>query len=123
MTSVHRNDVTGALFLIYFVLWLLLGIGSTLYVRSRPTVALKRLWWRRSVIGFAVFVWLFIAAFAASSGQVFGALIFAPFMVLIAWLSIRSTYFCDSCGKRCRSANPIKKMAYCPYCGSKLEKT
>ena len=115
----------GMLFLIYFVLWLIIGGGGWLYVNTRPTPALRRIWWRRYSIGFAAFVILFMDLMIGASGGVVPALVMlavlAPFGALISWLNIRNTYFCDGCGKRTTSRNPFVRLAFCPRCGARYE--
>jgi len=125
MPAQDAGETVGVAALIYFALWLILGGGGWFYVKTRPTAALKRIWWKRWGIGFTAFVILYMDAMIFLSNGYVPALVMliviAPFGALISWLNIRNTNFCDACGKRSRSGNIFGKMTHCSYCGSKFE--
>lgn len=105
----------------YFaVAWLLLGGGSWLWMRSRPTVEEKRRWHLRVMVGSNVIFGLFATLVFISWGQFGPMLIVLPFLALITYLNLRFTFFCDSCGKMSRSQEWFSSTYHCPHCGHKL---
>lgn len=98
----------------FAVVWLALGIGSTLYLRSLPTAAEKRRAYRvMVVVAGAVFgsfvTWMFPPA----------AFFMLPAILLITWMNLRNTRFCDQCGKMTQ-VQPFQRMDFCPRCGAPL---
>lgn len=99
----------------FFVGWIALGLGSWLYIRSRPNAAAKRRAHQLLTVisgmiftGFAI--WMIPPA----------AIIMVPAVVLITWLNLRNTHFCDHCGKMV-VAQPFQRVAFCPRCGARLQ--
>jgi hypothetical protein len=43
-----------------------------------------------------------------------------PAIVLIGFLNLRVTFFCDGCGKMTQSQDWFSPTCYCPRCGHKL---
>ena len=64
------------------------------------------------VIGFICFVLVWIWNIAIR--------ILVASGVLIAYLNVRNTFYCDSCGKRSTSHNWFTRSFHCPHCGYKL---
>lgn len=102
-------------FAFFFVCWIALGVGSWLYVRSRPGAAAKR----RAHRVFTVVAGLIFTAFATWTDPR-AVIIVIPAVVLITWLNLRYTRFCDNCGKTI-TAQPFQKIAFCPRCGTALQ--
>ncbi|MBB4634249.1 zinc ribbon domain-containing protein [Longimicrobium terrae] len=101
-------------FLTFAVVWLALGIGSTLYVRSRPTTPEKRRAHRIMAVGAGV-------AFGALTTWLFpsSASLMLPVVVVITVLNLRNTRFCDHCGKMVHM-RPFERMDFCTRCGAPL---
>jgi hypothetical protein len=104
----------------FMVAWVALGIGSWLFIRSRPSVDEKRLWHRRITIGSGVLFGLFLAYTFVAWRQPFVMFIFLPFLGLIIYLNLRFTFFCDACGKTSHSQQWFSSSYHCPSCGHKL---
>lgn len=112
---------------IYFAATVLMALVTFFHMRSLPSAASKRLWWKRYSIGGPI-AWLFLMVFVvASTGSrnfvIPMIFLCVPFVALISWLNIRNTYFCENCGKRTTSRNPFVRLVYCPRCGAKFEDT
>ena len=116
-----KADPAAPYFPFYFVGWALLALFTWLWIRSRPTAQEKKLWWdRMSIIG-AVFVGGFLCFTLALWKQYFAIPICAGFITLIAYLNVRNTFYCGSCGKRASSSqNWFADSFHCPHCGHKL---
>jgi len=103
-------------FPVFFVIWIALGILGLVYFNSDKSVAEKRRYFPRFVIGagalFALVVFLMVPWGAG--------LLFAPFVVLVTWMNLRMTRFCD-CGRVVVNQTWWRKMIYCPFCGKKLD--
>jgi hypothetical protein len=106
-------------FVVFMVVWFILGLTSFLFFKFNRNATLKRRVWAPFVIIigviFAAFVW-------HMSGGSLAVLVFmVPVIVLISVLNIRLTRFCQSCG-RTLEAQPFSSPGlYCKYCGAKLE--
>lgn len=103
-----------SVFLKFAVVWLALGIGSTLYIRSRPTTAEKRRAHRIVAVGAGVAFGAFVTWFSPAS-----AVLMLPALVLITVLNLCNTRFCDRCGKMVH-VRPFERMDFCPRCGAPL---
>lgn len=128
MTSTSANPAQTALAVGYFVIWTIAGIGGWIYVNRRPTIPLRRLWWKRYVIGFGALVYAMMVLMLAANPQAprkavaAASLVLLPLFALITWLNLRTTYFCQSCGARTRNSNFFgSRLTYCPKCGAKFE--
>jgi len=44
-----------------------------------------------------------------------------PAVALITFLNLRSTRFCDGCGRTVYTQNLLKPARYCPHCGALLD--
>jgi DNA-directed RNA polymerase subunit RPC12/RpoP len=128
MNTHSANPAQTALAVGYFVIWAIAGLGGWFYVNRRPTVPLRRLWWRRYVIGFGALVYAMMIVMLDANPQaprravVAASLVLLPFFALITWLNLRNTYFCQACGARTRNANFFSKpYTHCPKCGAKFE--
>jgi hypothetical protein len=110
----------------FVIVSIALGIGGWLIIFNRPSPQLKKMWSDRLAIlgGFIIFDF---TATICLSAPVRSWRHFEPIFIigiicaLITWLNVRSTYYCDKCGKP--SLNPywFANSAYhCPKCGNKL---
>jgi hypothetical protein len=106
----------GAVFPVFFVIWAALAVGSLIFFTSNKDVALKKRVFPRLVIGSCAVFGLVIFIMAPWPA----ALLFAPFLALIAWLNIRMTRFCDACGKMLINHQWWSTVKFCPFCGAKL---
>ena len=116
-----KADPAAPYFPIYFVGWALLAVFTWLWIHSRPTAEKKKLWWDRMSIMAAVFVGGFMCFALALSKQYIAIPICVGFAALIAYLNVRNTFYCESCGKRSSSSlHWFADSFHCPHCGHKL---
>src|SRR6516164_672921 len=90
-------------FVVCIIAWVALAIGSWKWISSRPSTEEKRLWFRRSTIISGLFFGTFITFISIQWHHPFALLIFLPAIVLIGFLNLRVTFFCDGCGKMTQS--------------------
>jgi hypothetical protein len=107
-------------FPVFFGFWIALAVGSWGLIALLPTAQAKKSWSDRisilaNIIFFA-FLWM---QFAPTKGS-FALFIMGPALVLITWLNIRNTHFCDKCGKRSFDRKWFGDSYHCPNCGNKL---
>ena len=115
-----KPDPMAPYFPVFMVTWIGLGIASWVWIRSRPSVDEKRLWYRRVTIAAGVIFGAFITFTLAQWHQPFALLILLPAIVPITFLNLRITFFCNACGKMTRSHNSFSATYYCPRCGHQL---
>jgi FtsH-binding integral membrane protein len=115
-----KPDPMAPYFPAFMVTWIALGIGSWVWIRSRPSADEKRFWHRRVTIGAGIVFGIFIAFTLQQWHQPFALLIFLPFLALITFLNLRYTFFCDACGKMSHSQQWFSSTYHCPRCGHKL---
>lgn len=128
MNSSPANPAQTALAVGYFVIWVIAGLGGWFYVNRRPTVELRRRWWKRYIIGFGALVYVMMILMLALNPEAprkavaAASLVLLPFFALITWLNLRNTHFCQACGARSRNSSLFSKSAtHCPHCGAKFE--
>ena len=107
----------GLLWIIWFGSSVVIGLGSLAYFRIYPDVNLKRRFhrWFTIAYGAVFFLLIFLSMGASPPLLVFGAAI-----VLITYLNIRNTIFCDACGKTTYNHAWFDKAEYCAKCGARL---
>lgn len=106
-------------FILFMVVWGLLGLGSFLFFHFNRSAALKRQIWPafNVVIGliFGGFVY-----FIMGRAQPQVLYLMVPAVILVSFLNIRTTRFCDSCGKTLYRQPIFSQKRFCPHCGSEL---
>jgi hypothetical protein len=104
-------------FLLFFATWVALGVIA--YLRDRKeSAAIKR----SQAVRRATFAGsLFVAFCFLMSGGDWRVLWVALPVVLILWLTLRNTKYCDKCNATLHNHNWSTSMLFCPKCGSKLE--
>lgn len=106
------------IFPIFFGTWIVLGvIGGVIFFVGKDA-KLKRKLWPPFVIGTSI-LFIFFVYLMGFGGEVM--YIMVPAVILITFLNLRSTKFCDSCGKTVINQNIISKSEFCSKCGSKLK--
>jgi hypothetical protein len=112
---------------IYFSVFFLIFVIGIILFKINKNMALKRkifpIWiiTTYSILG-GLMVWFCISTQGKiSAHSIIISLVFViPATVLIGYLNIKNTKFCDSCGRMLQNPNWFSKMDYCPKCGSKL---
>jgi len=118
-----KNEPSSPFMLWFIILWVLFGIGSWIFIQTRSDAVQKRLWYRRFCISGGIIFGAFTTVVFALWGRLLFSLIVLPFLALIMWLNLRSTFFCDSCGKMTVNQFWFSSFEFCPKCGKKLTKT
>jgi hypothetical protein len=77
----------------------------------------KRRWHPRLVVGGAL---AFVGFSLCVKPFAPGRLLVIPLIALIAWLNLRSTKFCATCGARHYNRMPWTPMRFCSKCGGPL---
>lgn len=114
-STIPDRSFDGKFFPIFFVCWLLLGIGSAIFLRS-ATYEIKKRWYPRFTIAAGVVFLGFIALSGAGPFLV----IAVPAVTLITYLNIRSTRFCPKCGKTLYQQG-WSRPNFCSKCGANLD--
>lgn len=101
-------------------IWTILGLASFLFFRFNRNSHLKR-----KVLPIVVIV----------AGLIFGGFAYrlmgrfppqvlylmVPALILISYLNIRTTHFCDSCGRTLFRQPIFIRTPFCPHCGGELK--
>jgi hypothetical protein len=117
-TTTDEGNGLPTQFIALMVIWGLLGLGSFLFFHLNRNAALKRRIW---------------PVYIVSVGLVLGGLMYfsmgrqrdvlylgVPAIILISFLNIRTTRFCESCGKTLYSQPIFSRTQFCPHCGAEL---
>lgn len=103
--------------------WITLAVVG-LVASRRMGAAAKRWWWPRAMIlvgALFVFFSTTLTVLESRSWSSLGILIVVvPAVVLISYLNIRFTKFCDKCGATLYSHNWFVPMTFCSKCGAEL---
>ncbi len=81
--------------------------------RSTSAVKRKLFHWYIAIGGLLVMGWFSLL------GGVQGLMYFIPLFAIAAYFSLKTTRFCDSCGKTLM--NQFTRSRYCPRCGADLD--
>ncbi len=106
------------IFPMFFGTWVVLGIISFIIFFVSKDAQLKRKLWKTFVIGTgALFIgFVYLMGFGDEAFY-----IMVPAVILISFLNIRVTKFCDACGKTIINQNFLGKPEFCSKCGEKLQ--
>ncbi len=104
----------------FLAIWAAIGVVSWLHIRSQKSAAEKKKWFDR-------YAWLMGALVAGTGGALLlsrGSLIAAPVVLAIVgamvFLRVRSSFFCNACGKFSSSHNWFAREYRCPQCNNRL---
>jgi len=116
--TIGSGQVTWDLVVVaFFIIWIVLGIGSSLFFWRIRNAALKRRVWPWYIWGTGGI----FAAFTAYLMRTPWILAFVlPAVAVIAWLNVRATVFCDACGRTLWNQGFIARAKYCARCGAEL---
>jgi uncharacterized protein YndB with AHSA1/START domain len=96
--------------------WIALAVGAALL--SRASLATKRRWHPRLVVGSSILLVGFASLIVPASYTI---LLVAPAACLIAFLNLRMTKFCASCGSTSFARGFPSAMRFCQACGASLD--
>ncbi|MBA6292763.1 hypothetical protein H4J58_13635 [Colwellia sp. MB3u-70] len=107
-----------AVFPIFIGVWVILGLLSFLVFFVSKNVERKKRFWTPFIIFTGVLFIAFIYLMGFGGQNLY---IMIPMVVLISFLNIRSTKFCDSCGKTNINQQFLSPAKFCNKCGEALE--
>jgi FtsH-binding integral membrane protein len=119
------NAVSSGLIACFACTWIVLFCVNAYVLFSRRDATFKRKWFRRMVVLMSGLFVFFVVAINASSGVQmawpFLLCVLFPIVILIAWLNLKLTRFCDHCGATILPGNFFVRPKYCPRCGTPLD--
>ena len=106
-------------FVVFVLVWSLLGLTSFLFFHFNRHTALKRRILPTFVIGVgALFLGVVYYFIGSQHPLVF---VFAvPAVAAISFMNIRMTRFCESCGRTLHRQPLFWKPSFCSHCGAEL---
>jgi len=105
------------IFPIFFVVWLALGLAGFFLFYVNKNVQFKRRYFPWYVILGGVLFISFGWVMRFSLQMLF---LMVPAVALITFLNIKSTKFCDGCGRTIINQMWFTKVEHCAKCGAKL---
>jgi hypothetical protein len=118
------GSLTAIVTAVFFGTWIVLGIASVV-ASWTMRAATKRRWMPIYVVligvlflGFSTTLMYLGSRSLASLGMLF---VMVPAIVLISYLNIKLTKFCDACDATLFSSNWFMPMKFCPRCGAPLD--
>ena len=117
MKSLVSEQTVVLLWIIWLVSSVLISLGSFVYFRMYPDIDLKRRFHRWFTIAYGTSFFLLIVL---SEGASPISLLFGTVVVIVTYLNIRNTVFCDACGKATYNHAWFRKAEYCAKCGARL---
>ena len=103
----------GERFLVFSVVWIVLAVTNG-WLLLRASLAVKRKWTPRLVIGVGVLFLGFVVWAGAAVTVVAGATLV---VALITLLNLKSIKFCSGCGAYFFHFGRVSKDSYCMKCG------
>jgi hypothetical protein len=120
ITPAPRNGGPPPEFAAFMVSWVLLGLGSFLFFHFNRNAALKRRVW--PVFGIATgLIFASVVYFSVGRQQPKVLLLMVPALILISFLNLRTTRFCDACGRTLYRQPLFSRTQFCPHCGAELK--
>lgn len=106
--------------IVFFVVWGILGIGNYAFLHFNRSAPLKRKAFRITIVlGGIIFCGFAYWIIGWSQPAIMLALI--PAIILISCGNLRSTRFCDACGRTLWRQPIFARAAFCPRCGAPLK--
>ena len=107
-------------FIAFMIVWGILGVSSFLFFHFNRNSALKRRIWPAFIIAIGLIFGGFVY-FIMGRQQPQVLYLMVPAVILISFLNIRTTRFCDSCGKTLYRQPIFSRIQFCPHCGAELQ--
>jgi len=117
MKDLSALDMVGYSF---YVVWGLWGLAGYLFFYRGRDIAFRKRWHPRLCVFSGLLFLLFTGLFVLNGFTPAVFLLAVPSVAVIAYLSIKNTVFCSSCGKQTFNNNWFSSIEYCPKCGAKL---
>jgi hypothetical protein len=125
MNEIAARGVAGTVPWLFVATWVLLGIIGFIVLYLNRDATVKRKWFPRYIMLTGVLFLLFLTAVSVAGSRSSGGLgilvIAVPMVVLISYLNLKFTKFCDKCGATIIDHNIFSPTRFCSKCGAKLE--
>ena len=108
-----RQDI----FPIFFVVWIALGVAGFFLFYINKNVQFKKKYFPWYIILVGV---LFIFFTLGTGFPLEMLYVMVPAVALITFFNIKSTKFCNNCGRTIINQMSFTKVEYCAKCGAKL---
>ena len=102
--------------------WFLFGLVGWLLIWRAPTAERKRRIHRRFIIAAGIVMSGFLCASVAGGFPPQVLIIMGPAIILVTWVNLRFTTFCDSCNRMIYNQFWFRRIRFCPHCGAQLSK-
>ena len=107
--------------LAFFVCWIVIGIGGWVLIwRARSAERKRRIHRGMTFIASILVFLLFVCASVAGGFPPQVLALAAPAIVVVSWLNLRFTTFCDGCNRMISNQLWWRRVQFCPYCGARL---
>ncbi len=103
---------------VFVGVWVVLAVGNAAFFLGSKNAKLKKRLFPWAMAFFAAVFALFLLLVNAGQPEFLVAL---PVLMLIVWINVRATKFCESCGATVVNYLWFMKMRYCPRCGADLQ--
>ena len=124
MNDLTAPTLSGIVTACFVGTWIVLGITGFIVFYLQRDVAFKRKWFPRYVILAGVLFVFFSTTLMVLQSRSFSALgvliVVVPMVVIITYLNIKFTRFCDKCGATVFDSNWFSPMKFCSKCGAEL---
>ena len=110
-----NRDPAAFIFIVYFVVWTVLAIISTVHLRTLRNPKDKQKWSDRYTLIVGGFVLGTMCTISVLWKQYTMIPVFLLVGGLIAFLNLRCSFYCESCGNRSRMQNPFASIFYCSH--------
>jgi len=105
--------------------WIVLGVGGFFVFHFGKNAAFKKKWFPRFAICAGILFIFFSCTInflgTRSIGSLRDFVFLVPAIVLIIYLGIKTTKFCDECGATLYRRNWFSPMKFCSKCGAALD--
>jgi len=105
------------LFTIFFIIWAILGLFSFIVFFYGKNAPLKKRLWPPFIVGTSLLLLVFMYLMGMGLNSFY---LMVPGIGLIAFLNLRSTKFCDACGRTDMNPNFFVVPEFCSKCGEKF---
>lgn len=119
MSPASPVDPKVPVFFGFFAFWIILGLSAFAFFHLNRDAKLKK----KVHPFFVVSVGVIFASFAGwmSDWEPFVFLVMLPMIALITFLNLRSTRFCEGCGRTLYRQPIFGTAKFCPHCGRRLD--
>jgi hypothetical protein len=125
MNEIGARTFAGPLTGLFVATWVVLGITGFIFFFLNRDAALKRKWFPRYITLAGVLFVLYVTAMTVAGSPSFPSLgvlvLVVPMVVLISYLNLKFTKFCNQCGATIIEQNWFSPTRFCSKCGNKLD--